>query len=235
MKRKSADTSKKSKKGTQGAQKDKGKKSKPRQFPLAAISPLQGDTHAFSLVEGEMPKEARLYLAEHGYVVIKDAISAKGQEALLKNLGEDFAAIGTGITPDLMESPSNMMFPSLFSKGIIKDPTAGLHAGRAAWEARRMTQHVFAALYNVTKKSGLVSSVDSIASFRGPDKQYLTDNPWWHVDSNGPSCVQGLLLLTDAVRTTGGLVVVPGSHRPDHFKKTLADLPSTKSNFLPIS
>ena len=49
--------------------------------------------------------------------------------------------------------------------------------------------------------------------FFRPSLKHRTDAPWWHVDSNGKDCVQGVVLLTRCDATTSGFVCVPGSHK----------------------
>lgn len=51
------------------------------------------------------------------------------------------------------------------------------------------------------------------------DPEWKTSGGWWHVDQNahkpghaGKCCVQGVVLLTDADASSGGLCVIPGSH-----------------------
>ena len=219
---------------TEESKKKKAKKATVA-YPLSEITPLEGNAHIFRLEnETVMPDAARLYLAEHGYVVIENVISSVFRRMICRMLGKEMAAMETGIDPELKIMPSNKMFPSLFSKGIIKDPAAGLHAGKSAWEVRRKVCVVFEALYQTNTMDGLVTSVDGLTCFRGPNKKYLTDTPWWHVDSNGPACVQGLALMTNTTASTGGFVVLPGSHRPAPFRITLDSLKSTRANFLPI-
>ena len=50
--------------------------------------------------------------------------------------------------------------------------------------------------------------------------QVTTQDGWWHVDQNaalparqGKVCVQGLVTYTAASAETGGLCLIPGSHR----------------------
>lgn len=74
-------------------------------------------------------------------------------------------------------------------------------------------------------------------TFFRPSEKHKTVSPWWHIDSNGSvMCTQGLVLLTDTTRKTGGFVAVPCSHL--HNEDVLRDLKSngksTISNYLPI-
>jgi hypothetical protein len=206
----------------------KPKKPKPAKFPLADIRPTSGE-HLFKL---EDMKEAKEYLQTHGYVVITNVLSPEQQAAIRTQLGTDFAGLNTGIAPDLQTEPTNAQLPGLFSKGISKDPASGLQHSPSSWMVREAAEQTFAALYG---EENLVTSFDGMTYFRHLPK-YTTDTPWWHVDSNGSECVQGLALLTDTTEYTGGLIVVPGSHR--RLQETLADIvdsgKSVKGNYLPL-
>ena len=72
----------------------------------------------------------------------------------------------------------------------------------------------------------LLTSFDGANAFRPwrLNKQWKTSGGWYHVDQNhllpdgsqrGKVCIQGLVTLLDASSDTGGLVVVPRSHK-DH-------------------
>jgi hypothetical protein len=80
-------------------------------------------------------------------------------------------------------------------------------------------KEAFAAIW---KTNDLLVSFDGGNAFRpwGYDRAWLTDGGWYHVDQNanrpnraGKVCIQGLVTLCDADETTGGLVLVPGSHK----------------------
>jgi hypothetical protein len=210
----------------------KPKKPKTPPYPTTDVKVATGD-HLFTLAQME---EAKVYLANNGYVVITDVLGAEEQLEVRKQLGEDFAGLNTGIASDLQTEPTNLQLPGLFSKGISKDPAAGLHNCSSIWKVRCAAEQPFARLYGVDAGgSALVTSFDSMTYFRHSPK-HATDTPWWHVDSNGKECIQGLVLLSDTTEYTGGLVVIPGSHT--HHPQTMADLvdsgKSVKGNFLPI-
>lgn len=201
-------------------------------YPISSIKEASG-AHIFRLENMAAAKE---HLAIEGYVVIRDILSPEQANTIREQLGKDFAGLGTGIPPDLQQEPTNTQLPSLFSKGICKDPNAGLHHSPSAWLAREAAETTFAGLYDVEAGGhALVSSFDGMTYFRHTRK-YLTDAPWWHVDSNGNECIQGITLLTAATAYTGGLVVLPRSHL--QLATTLEDIAaagkSTKANYLPL-
>ena len=70
---------------------------------------------------------------------------------------------------------------------------------------------------------------------------WLTDGGWYHVDQNalrpgrqGKVCVQGLVTLCDADETTGGLVVVPGSHKHHDAMCARSKIAKSVGDFLPV-
>ena len=106
-----------------------------------------------------------------------------------------------------------------------------------AWLCRQASEKVFGPLYGQpVGADNMISSFDGLTYFR-PSANHQTDPPWWHVDSNGPDCVQGVVLLTKCDATTGGFVCVPKSHK--FFDAVLTDMKAhgkntTKANFLPF-
>ncbi len=103
--------------------------------------------------------------------------------------------------------------------GII----AGFNIGQSAllWHVRGLAavRRVFARVWQC-KESELLTSFDGCGVFRPwqCDKLWKTMGSWYHVDQNpnnkpGLHCVQGLVSLYDQDKTTGGLVVIPGTHR----------------------
>lgn len=200
-------------------------------FPLSAIRPASG--HIFPLSEFEA---ARSYYEKNGYVVIRDIMSPDELSAARDQLGEDFRQMGTGVS--MNKEPENKQMPSIFSVGCVKDKDAGLHQSKTAWLCRAAAAPVFRKLYRQSEADvrGLITSFDGMTFFR-PSPKFKTTSPWWHVDSNGEKCTQGLVLLTPTSAGSGGLVVVPRSHLL--LSVTLADRASqgksNTTNFLPIT
>lgn len=95
----------------------------------------------------------------------------------------------------------------------------GVGQSQAMWFLRGLPKlrRVFAELWGTDR---LVASFDGAGVFRpyGHDRNWKTRKKnWFHIDQahykRGLHCVQGLITLKDATEETGGLVVVPGSHR----------------------
>mmetsp|Transcript_8651 Transcript_8651/g.24318 ORF Transcript_8651/g.24318 Transcript_8651/m.24318 type:complete len:913 (+) Transcript_8651:63-2801(+) len=101
--------------------------------------------------------------------------------------------------------------------GIIQG--RGIGQSEVLWSLRGLptVRKVFADLWGTEQ---LVSSFDGAGVFRpyGIHREYKTTKKnWYHLDQahykRGLHCVQGLVTLKDATEETGGLVVVPRSHR----------------------
>eukprot|EP00747_Dinoflagellata_sp_TGD_P165189 gnl/TRDRNA2_/TRDRNA2_186158_c0_seq1.p1 gnl/TRDRNA2_/TRDRNA2_186158_c0~~gnl/TRDRNA2_/TRDRNA2_186158_c0_seq1.p1 ORF type:complete len:428 (-),score=72.79 gnl/TRDRNA2_/TRDRNA2_186158_c0_seq1:161-1417(-) len=89
------------------------------------------------------------------------------------------------------------------------------------WHARMLpsVHKAFAAIWG---SDDLIASFDGGNVFRpwANRREWRTVGGWWHVDQNsflpnqdGLACVQGLVTFTDATPATGGLCVIPGSHK----------------------
>eukprot|EP00750_Incisomonas_marina_P024288 INCI5101.1.p2 GENE.INCI5101.1~~INCI5101.1.p2 ORF type:complete len:482 (+),score=69.48 INCI5101.1:239-1684(+) len=167
------------------------------------------------------------YLEEEGYVVIAGAADPR-QIARARELLWDFFE---DASKDVRRDDSSTWTRQ---QGWLPDPGNGIisHPGFAhsefAWSTRLLpaVQEAFRAVW---KTEDVISSFDTGNAFRpwnaewhgaGADPLWKTGGGWWHVDQNAllPGmdkrvCVQGLVTYKDATRATGGLCVVPGSHR----------------------
>ncbi|CAF1065447.1 unnamed protein product [Adineta ricciae] len=110
----------------------------------------------------------------------------------------------------------NKNWPGLNELGIIND--YGMGQSEFMWFVRGNpnVKKVFSEIWNSDE---LFVSFDGAGCFRdwhlNPD--WKTDSGWYHCDQNPfqkpQRCsVQGLVALTDNDESTGGLVIVPGSH-----------------------
>lgn len=110
------------------------------------------------------------------------------------------------------------------------------------WTVRTLpsVRAAFAALWNT---QDLLVSFDGGGAFRPthtrPDLR--TMGGWWHCDQNcrnpgrqGRVCVQGLVTLTVANEWTGGLCVVPGSHKHHDAYCRRHPLAKHQGDFLPV-
>mmetsp|Transcript_5027 Transcript_5027/g.6388 ORF Transcript_5027/g.6388 Transcript_5027/m.6388 type:complete len:341 (-) Transcript_5027:328-1350(-) len=180
------------------------------------------------------------YLEEYGYAVVANVADAQAVEKG-KNLLWDFLQNleGNEIRHDDVATWEDNWLPSP-QNGIL----AGFGFGQCdfMWHLRLLPKikSAFAAIWET---DDLIVSFDGGNMFR-PWKynpSWLTTGGWFHVDQNhyrphrqGKVCVQGLVTLLDADETTGGLVVIPGSHR--HHKEVCDRCPQAKGigDFIPL-
>lgn len=153
------------------------------------------------------------YLQEHGYVVIANPLNAGEVMTAREFLWRDIERVWPGSGPgnwEKMKVPAHGLCPELAQ-------SAG------AWHVRGNTnvKHVFEQIWGGEKE--LICSMDAVicwrpwgdkASIRRPRTEgfHLDQNPF-----NKPNLevVQGMVPLYDVTPVTGGLCVVPGSHKQD--------------------
>ena len=190
----------------------------------------------------------RSHLAQYGYAIAA-ACASPEEVALISSSLWDFlegavpargflegagAAVrrdqpGTWAGPTWVPDPAN---------GIVS--AAGIGQSVCMWQARCLPR-VCDAFATIWGTHDLLSSFDGANVFRPwadrPERR--TEGGWYHVDQgpgkSGCHCVQGFLTLTDATYQTGGLVVVPGSHRGhDELCVRLAHLNQPGRDFVPV-
>eukprot|EP00928_Gymnodinium_smaydae_P027285 TRINITY_DN21144_c0_g1_i2.p1 TRINITY_DN21144_c0_g1~~TRINITY_DN21144_c0_g1_i2.p1 ORF type:complete len:406 (+),score=64.26 TRINITY_DN21144_c0_g1_i2:67-1284(+) len=178
------------------------------------------------------------YLDEHGYCVLKGAADVKAVDRA-KCLMWDFLerVPGTAVRRDDMSTWEKDWLPSS-SNGIL-----GRHGfGQSAfcWHTRLLPK-VRQAFSEIWKSDDLLVSFDGGNVFRPwTQKQgWRTEGSWWHLDQNallpgndGRVCVQGFVTFTDATPSTGGLCVIPGSHRQH---KEVCERSCSRRNFVPVA
>ncbi len=159
------------------------------------------------------------HLRDQGFAVVRsvaDASELAHAEALLWEFLE-------GRTDMLRGEPSTWTNSNFQSVG---DPTNGILSGNGfghaevCWFTRTLPK-VRATFARIWGTERLICSFDGGNAFRpfhAPGAaRHRTMGGWWHVDQGrskrGLHAVQGLVLLTDANAHTGGLCVVPGSHK----------------------
>eukprot|EP01006_Ploeotia_vitrea_P048044 TRINITY_DN67191_c8_g2_i1.p1 TRINITY_DN67191_c8_g2~~TRINITY_DN67191_c8_g2_i1.p1 ORF type:complete len:384 (-),score=35.62 TRINITY_DN67191_c8_g2_i1:1803-2954(-) len=156
------------------------------------------------------------YLEEHGYVVVQNVLSAtETQEA--HSMFWDFveALPHRTIRRDSTDTWEDD-WPAHAQNGIF----SGLGIGQSdfMWfiRTRPAVKKAFATVWNSTD---LLSSFDGCGTFRPPsvNPSWTTLSGWFHVDQGrakiGKCCVQGLVSIFDQTAATGGLTVIPGSHK----------------------
>lgn len=166
------------------------------------------------------------HLADEGFVVLAGVVEEQ-QVAHAYRLLWDFIEgtdkAGTISRSDLAtwgdSDRGGHGWPAGKADGIIHG--RGIGQSQVQWYLRSLPP-VKRAFAEVWGTEHLVTSFDGAGVFRpyGHDPTWRiekTDQGWCHVDQAhkkpGLHCVQGLVTLKDATEHTGGLVVIPGSHR----------------------
>lgn len=161
------------------------------------------------------------YLQEHGYVVLAGIADTEAVETAKSLLWEYLESVP--------ETQVKRLDSSTWCKesGWLPSQGNGLLGGRGfehsafCWHTRLLpgVKQAFQAIWDC---NDLVVSFDGGNVFRPwtSKPEWRTEGGWWHVDQNaflpgkdGCVCVQGLVTFTDATPATGGLCVIPGSHR----------------------
>eukprot|EP01065_Artemidia_motanka_P039113 TRINITY_DN4795_c0_g1_i1.p1 TRINITY_DN4795_c0_g1~~TRINITY_DN4795_c0_g1_i1.p1 ORF type:complete len:347 (+),score=91.57 TRINITY_DN4795_c0_g1_i1:45-1043(+) len=154
------------------------------------------------------------HLSEHGYVVFRsvaDAGELQEAESLLWQFLE-----ARGMQRSRPATWTHSRFPGNPANGVIVRD--GFGQSQFLWYLRSLPK-VAAAFARVWGTDDLITSMDGGCVYRpwAADPTCRTIGGWYHVDQGadraGMQGVQGVLTLLDADATTGGLVVVPGSHR----------------------
>lgn len=172
--------------------------------------------------EDALAEEAKLraFFSEHGFVVVRDALTPERTRATVDEVWENSTLLGSN--PDIdREDPSTWgdeEWP------VIDNNRGFLDAGNKAMltEAWKNMQdptvlNAFSAVLGVRELWG---SVDRFGVLRpaGLDPRWRTDESWPHWDQHpwtepGFRRVQGLIALTDNTPGRGGFMCVPGFHK----------------------
>jgi len=185
------------------------------------------------------------YLEEHGYAVSANVLSEESKLQDLRSKFWDFLEKyppGTKVRRDDPESWNDKRWLPDERNGII----GGYGFGHSdfMWDLRLqpLVKATFAAIW---EDDDLLVSFDGGNAFRPWQRnpEWRTDSGWWHVDQNasrgpqrqGKVCVQGLVTLLDATAETGGLCVIPGSHRQHKaLCQRSAFAKSSSGDFVPV-
>ena len=186
--------------------------------------------------------ESAAYLEEHGYVVIASALSpAECAEAL--DLTWDYLEeLGTGVDRTDWTSWDDDRWPTAVHGGIL--PGHGIGHCKAQWFIRGVpaVKQTFAGVWD---EDDLLVSFDGMALWRpwALNEAWKTNRggSWLHIDQHpitrpGRQCVQGLVNLLPTSPSTGGNVLIPGSHRlfehiPELYTQRLGRLPLDIDHF----
>jgi len=182
------------------------------------------------------------YLDEHGFVVIKNALSEAQSQQAMTLLWDYLEELGTGIDRRDMATWTDDKWPTAVHGGIL--PSFGIGHSAAQWFIRDIAT-VKASFAAVWDTDDLLTSFDGVALWRpwAHNPQWRTNNgpSWLHIDQHpigrpGKHCVQGLVNLLPTSEHTGGNVVVPGSHKrfatiPQDYTERLARIHPSIDHF----
>eukprot|EP00746_Dinoflagellata_sp_MGD_P002958 gnl/MRDRNA2_/MRDRNA2_105771_c0_seq1.p1 gnl/MRDRNA2_/MRDRNA2_105771_c0~~gnl/MRDRNA2_/MRDRNA2_105771_c0_seq1.p1 ORF type:complete len:419 (-),score=72.76 gnl/MRDRNA2_/MRDRNA2_105771_c0_seq1:38-1294(-) len=190
-------------------------------FDCSELSEPEMETDILPRFEVSDTKKWLSYLEEHGYVVLA-GVADSDAVANAKMLMWEYLEHATEMRVKRHDS-------STWGKenGWLPSQGNGLLGGRGfehsafCWHTRLLpgVKQAFEAIWDC---SDLIVSFDGGNVFRpwATKPEWRTEGGWWHVDQNASLplknsrvCVQGLLTFTEATPSTGGLCVIPGSHK----------------------
>jgi hypothetical protein len=219
------------------SKKKKSKKTKAKVAPCPV--PVSHIKVEKSQVDVRQTQDWKSHLHDHGWVVISEVISEIEHLKMMSHWRADLRALGTGVDLSNAATLTKSRLPGIASIGIFKDPAAGWAHSRTAYEARRLTKHIFASLYGT---EDLQTSFDGASLFPNwsiPElSKSKTKTSWLHIDQgstlgSGSMCVQGMLNLMKADAYTGGIVVVDKSHQTK-IHKMILEHTRNKSNYITL-
>lgn len=166
------------------------------------------------------------HLDSEGYVVVKqvaDKEELDRAEELLWHFMSDNAGWKRRDPTTWTDASLTKCSANGLANGIVNKCGAG--QSDLSWLVRT-NANVRRVFESVWKTSELLTSYDGFGLFRPWHHGFpKTLGGWFHVDQgrlkSGQQCVQGLMSLYDQDATTGGLIVIPGSHK--HFDSIAAD------------
>ncbi|CAF1168988.1 unnamed protein product [Adineta ricciae] len=191
----------------------------------------------FSCQDPQALAEGLRHLEEHGYTVISDVLDEAEVNTAKNLIWQHLEGLKSPYKIKRGQIQTWNTWPGRHEAGIIEDFGSG--NSQAQWFIRSIpaVKDVFAAIWNT---HDLLCSMDGIGIFRpwhlnpqilpGSTNSWKTVGANWHVDQSPVTkpnrvCVQGIVNLLPANETTGGLMVIPGSHKRFHellsiWKKT---------------
>lgn len=168
----------------------------------------------------------------------------KNMHVKIQNAKDSFWSFCQGINSDIKRGDPNTWssrWPAHPGNGIFS--SFGFNHSQFCWQTRCLAavKKAFASIWGT---NDLLVSFDAGNVFRPwkVNPLWLTDSNWWHVDQNsiiGPErqgrvCVQGFVTYYDATEVTGGLCVIPGSHKYHSEVCARADSAKFKMDYVSI-
>ncbi|NCG39140.1 MAG: hypothetical protein GWP48_16690 [Actinobacteria bacterium] len=186
--------------------------------------------------------ESMAHLESQGFVVIAGALSPDETAQALDLTWDYLEALGTGIDRHDPATWDDDRWPVAVHGGII--PSQGIGHSAAQWFIRAVpdVKRSFAAVWD---DDDLLVSFDGMALWRptavNPGWRTNRGGSWLHIDQHpigrpGFHCVQGLVSLLPSSPSTGGNVIIPGSHKlfesiPNLYTERLSRIDSGIDHF----
>eukprot|EP01032_Pedospumella_encystans_P007859 gene7859-9371_t len=189
----------------------------------------------FDLTDPEQATAMLAYLDEHGYAVVAN-VGDEGHIAQGISSFWDFWETAQRRGPIKRDDLSTWKYWMANVANGILGGYSGSNHNDFSWNARTLplVKTAFSKIWD--DEEDLIVSYDACGAFRPftQNKGWLTNGGWWHVDQNhqcgahrqGKVTVQGLVNYYDATAETGGLCVIPGSHK--HHAEVCARAPSAR-------
>lgn len=162
------------------------------------------------------------YLCENGYVIFAAVLSSQEVETAM-HLFWEFLEDSTGglVCRDRPDSWGAAQWPGQSSNGLLAAPGIGQAPFMWFVRTRPSVLRAFADIWGLQKPDELIVSFDGAGAFRPTSMEpaWRTKGGWFHTDQNGRTtgsdftCAQGIVALTNNDDSTGGLAVLPGSHK----------------------
>mmetsp|Transcript_40149 Transcript_40149/g.69522 ORF Transcript_40149/g.69522 Transcript_40149/m.69522 type:complete len:422 (-) Transcript_40149:213-1478(-) len=189
----------------------------------------------FDITDPEQATAMLAYLDEHGYAVVANV---GDEEHIAQGICSfwDFWETAQRRGPIKRDDLSTWKYWMANAANGILGGYSGSNHNEFSWNARTLplVKTAFSKIWD--DEEDLIVSYDACGAFRPftHNKGWLTNGGWWHVDQNhqcgahrqGKVTIQGLVNYYDATAETGGLCVIPGSHK--HHAEVCARAPSAR-------
>eukprot|EP00601_Ochromonadales_sp_CCMP2298_P020096 CAMPEP_0173305026 /NCGR_PEP_ID=MMETSP1143-20121109/19764_1 /TAXON_ID=483371 /ORGANISM="non described non described, Strain CCMP2298" /LENGTH=400 /DNA_ID=CAMNT_0014245897 /DNA_START=16 /DNA_END=1214 /DNA_ORIENTATION=+ len=206
-----------------------------------AISVRANASTRYDIRDEEQARAMLLALEEHGYAVVAQVANQEQIAAAVTGFWEFWEA---KTQRGLLRNDPRTWKPWVAnsSTGILVDSGGANHC-EFLWNTRTLPL-VKEAFARIWEDPDLLVSFDAGNVFRDwrHDVRWLTAAGWWHVDQNatlgahrqGRRSVQGLVTYFDATAETGGLTLVPGSHKEHEALCGRAPGSKMRVDFVPV-
>ena len=182
------------------------------------------------------------YLDREGFVVFRNVLAQSEADRAMALLWDYLEGLGTGIDRSRIDTWDDDRWPTTVHGAIL--PSYGIGHAAAQWYIRDIP-NLKKAFAQVWGSDDLLVSFDGVTIWRpwtyNPAWRTNEGNSWLHIDQHpvgrpGKHCVQGLVNLLPTSESTGGNVVVPGSHKrfqniPDDYAERLARIHPSIDHF----